>query len=84
MQNDNLIDLYSVGHEEVTRTMCTNKGVEVPFQHTLHLLGPQGEVVRASVLFDGCAMVSVMCATIFEKVKHRLGVVLQGPVLGTA
>ena len=71
-QNDNLIDLYSVGHEEVTRTMC-NMGVEVPFQHTLHLLGPQGEITRVSALFDGCAMASVMCATIFEKVKHRLG-----------
>lgn len=71
-QNDDIINLYSVGHEEVTRTMC-NMGVEAPFQHTLQLPGPQGEVVRVLVLFDGCAMVSVMCATIFEKVKHRLG-----------
>jgi hypothetical protein len=70
--NNNLIDLYSVGHEEVTRVMC-DKGVEVPFQHTLRLLGPQGEIVRVSALFDGCAMVSAMCATVFEKVKHRLG-----------
>ena len=70
--NDNLIDLYSVGHEEVTRAMC-QEGAEVPFQHTLRLLGPQGEVVRVSALFDGCAMVSAMCATIFDKVKHRLG-----------
>src|SRR5882762_3226611 len=52
--------------------MCDN-GVEVPFQHTLRLLGPQGEVIRVSALFDGCAMVSVMCASVFEKVKHRLG-----------
>jgi hypothetical protein len=70
--NNNIIDLYSVGHEEVTRVMCNN-GVEVPFQHTLHLLGPQGEIVRVAALFDGCAMVSAMCATVFEKVKHRLG-----------
>ena len=70
--NDNLIDLYSVGHKEVTRAMC-DKGVEVPFQHTLRLLSPQGEIVRVSALFDGCAMVSVMCATVFNKVKHRLG-----------
>ena len=72
VQNDNIVDLYSVGHEKVTREMC-NKGSEVPFQHTLRLLGPQGEVVRISALFDGCAMVSVMCVSVFEKVKHRLG-----------
>jgi hypothetical protein len=72
MQNENLVDLYSVGHMEVTRKMC-NMGVEVPFQHTLRLLVPQGEVVRIAALFDGCAMVSAMCATVFEKVKHRLG-----------
>ena len=71
-QNDNIIDLYSVGHEEVMRAMC-NTGIEVPFQHTLCLLGPQGEIVRVSALFDGCTMVSAMCASVFEKVKHRLG-----------
>ena len=71
-QNNNNADLYSVGHEEVTRTMC-NTGIEVPFQNTLQILGPQGEIVRVVALFDGCTMVSVMCTTIFEKVKHRLG-----------
>ena len=71
-QNNNIVDLYSVGHKEVTRVMC-DKGVEVPFQHTIRLLGPQGEIVRVSALFDGCAMVSAMCATVFQKVKHRLG-----------
>jgi hypothetical protein len=70
--NDNLIDLYSVGHEKVTRAMC-DTGVDVPFQHMLHLLGPQGEIIRVSALFDGCAMVSAMCTSIFKKVKHRLG-----------
>jgi hypothetical protein len=30
MPNDNLIDLYSVGHKEVTRSMC-NIGIKVPF-----------------------------------------------------
>jgi intracellular sulfur oxidation DsrE/DsrF family protein len=29
MQNDNLIDMYSVGHKEVTREMCEG-GIEVP------------------------------------------------------
>jgi hypothetical protein len=72
MPNDNLIDLYLVGHKEVTRSMC-DTGIEVPFQHTLTLLGPQGENIRVAALFDSCAMVAVMCSTIFEKVKHRLG-----------
>ena len=72
MNNENIVDLYSVGHKEVTRTMC-NMGAEVPFHHNLQLLGPQGEIIRVSVLFDGCAMVSAMCAMVFEKVKHRLG-----------
>jgi hypothetical protein len=71
-RNDNTCDLYSVGHKIVTRSMC-DTGVEVPFQHTLHLFGPQGEIVRVAALFDGCAMVSAMCATVFERVKHRLG-----------
>ena len=71
-QNNNVVDLYSVGHEDVTRIMC-NKGIEVPFQNTLQLLGPQGEIVRVAALFDGCAMVSAMCVTVFQKVKHRLG-----------
>ena len=31
MQNDNIVDLSSVGHEEVTREM-SDKGVEMPFQ----------------------------------------------------
>ena len=70
--NDTIVDLYSVGHEKVTRSMCST-GIEVPFQNTLRLLGPQGEIVRVSALFDGCAMVAAMCVTVFEKVKHRLG-----------
>ena len=70
--NDNVINLYSVGHKEVTRDMC-DTGVEVPFQHTLIILGPRGESIRVSALVDGCAMVAAMCTTVFDKVKHRLG-----------
>src|SRR5271168_3179256 len=65
MQNNDIVDLYSVGHKEVMRAMCET-GIEVPFQHTLQLLGFQGEVVRVSALFDGCTMVSAMCTTVFE------------------
>jgi hypothetical protein len=70
--NNNVVNLYSVGHKEVTRDMC-ERGVEVPFQHMLLILGPQGETVRVAALFDGCAMVGAMCVTVFDKVKHRLG-----------
>ena len=72
LSNENIIDLYSVGHEVLTREMC-NKGVEVPFKHTLQINGSQGEVVRVSALFDGAAMVAAMCQSVFERVKHRLG-----------
>jgi hypothetical protein len=70
--NYNVVDLYSVEHKEVTRAMC-DVGTEVPFQHTLFLLSPRGEIVRVAALFDGGAMVAAMCVTVFEKVKHRLG-----------
>lgn len=50
-----------------------NKGIEVPFKHTLWILGPQGKVIRVLAVFDGAAMVAAMCKSIFEKVKHRLG-----------
>ena len=71
-KNENLIDLYSVGHEMIMREMC-DIGMEVPFKHTLQLKGPQGEIVRVSALFDSTAMVAAMCQSVFEKVKHRLG-----------
>ena len=70
-END-IIDLYSVGHESVTWNMCT-QGVEVPFKQGIQLYGPKGEVVRVEGLFDGGAMVAAMCTSVFEKVKHRLG-----------
>lgn len=71
--NKNIIDLYSVGHEVVTREMY-NKGAEVPFKHTLQISGPQGEIVRVSALFNSAAMVAVMCLSLFKKVKHKLGI----------
>ena len=42
-END-IIDLYSVGHESVTWNMCT-QGVGVPFKQGIQLYGPKGEVV---------------------------------------
>jgi len=67
--NDNTIDLYSVGHESVTRSMC-NQGVEVPFKQGIQLHSLKGEVVWVEGLFDGGAMVAAMCTSVFERVKH--------------
>lgn len=64
-------NLYSVGHEVVTCT--TRLSEEVPFLHSVTLLGPSGEHVRVRALFDGGAMVGAMFSSVFEKVKHRLG-----------
>ena len=66
---NNIIDLYSVGHESVTWNMC-NQGAEVPFKQGIQLYGPKGEIVRVEGLFDGGAMVAAMCTSVFEKVKH--------------
>ena len=67
----NVIDLYSVGHESVTRKMCS-EGTEIPFKQGIQLHGPKGEIVRVEALFDGGAMVAAMCSTVFRKIKHRL------------
>jgi len=39
----------------------------------LSLEGPKGEAVRIRGLFDDGALVNVMCSTIFDKVKKRIG-----------
>ena len=72
LKNENLIDLYLVRHEAVTRGMC-NEGQEVPFKHMLRIKGPQGEIVRVSAVFDSAAIMAAMCQSLFEKVRHRLG-----------
>jgi hypothetical protein len=71
--NANVIDLYEVGHKTVTRTMCEDPETEIPFSHQIKLHGPQGEIVRLQALFDGAVMVAVMCVSLFNQVKHRLG-----------
>jgi hypothetical protein len=71
--NMNIIDLYEVGHETVTRELCNDTETEIPFAHQIKIHGPQGEVVRTPALFDGAAMVAAMCTSLFNIVKHRLG-----------
>ena len=66
--HDDIIDLYSVGYPKTTRGT-----EEVPFIHNIEILGPKGEINRVRALFDGGAMVGAMCASVFHKVKHRLG-----------
>jgi hypothetical protein len=66
-----IVDLYSVGHPHTSKPQLEN-GEAIPFIHRIELEGPQGEIVRIRALFDDGAMVSAMCTSIFEKVKHRL------------
>ena len=68
-----IFDLYEVGHESVTRKMCTEAETEIPFAHQIKIHGPQGEITQVSALFDGAAMVAAMCTSLFNHVKHRLG-----------
>ncbi|KAG2053254.1 hypothetical protein BDR06DRAFT_830568, partial [Suillus hirtellus] len=44
-----------------------------PFLQFTSFLGPNGEIVRVQALFDEGAMTSVMCKSVFERIKHRLG-----------
>jgi hypothetical protein len=45
---------------------------ERPFVYEVQLLGPKGKIVRVHMIFDDSAMICVMCAQIFKKVRHRL------------
>ncbi|KAG2742820.1 hypothetical protein P692DRAFT_201653941, partial [Suillus brevipes Sb2] len=60
-----IIDLYSTDGGEAQN--CK------PFLHHVAFTGPQGETVHVKALFDEGAMVSAMCATTFDSVKHHLG-----------
>ena len=63
-QNENLIDLYSVGHTSVCEQWKPGKD-KVLFKQLLQLKGPQGEIVCISALFNGGAMVGAMCTSVF-------------------
>jgi hypothetical protein len=61
-----IVNLYSAD-EEQSRNTC------LPFLQNIEFTGPQGEIVRVTALFDKGAMISAMCTSTFNKVKHRLG-----------
>jgi hypothetical protein len=61
-----VIDLYSMD-EEGTHCNCQ------PFLHYIAFAGPKGEIIRVKALFDKGTMISVMCTTVFNSVKHHLG-----------
>jgi hypothetical protein len=66
-----VVDLYLAGHPQTLKTQLES-GESVPFMHQIILHGPQGELIRVKALFDDGAMVGVMCASIFNQIKHRL------------
>jgi len=61
-----IVNLYLAGEEQP-------QNAYLPFLQNITLAGPKGEAVWVTVLFDEGAMVSAMCSSFFEKVKHRLG-----------
>ena len=66
-----VIDLYSTG--DANNKALVDQNPCQPFLQHISLAGPHGEIVRVKALFDEGAMVSAMCATLFQQVKHRLG-----------
>ncbi|KAG2135238.1 uncharacterized protein EDB93DRAFT_1107202 [Suillus bovinus] len=62
----NVSDLYSTAEEK------DNKQWYLPFLQYTSFLGPQGKVVRVKALFNEGAMMSIMCSSVFNNVKHRL------------
>jgi hypothetical protein len=65
-----VIDLYSMENNE--RNLRRNQHC-TPFLQFTSFLGPHGKIVRVQALFDEGAMTSVMCKSVFERVKHHLG-----------
>ena len=64
-----MINLYTVEGPEAEQR---EKKPERPFVHEVQLHGPKGEAVRTCAVFDGSAMISAMCTTVFGQVRHRL------------
>ena len=63
LYKDQTVNLYSTSVEQPNTA---------PFMHNICLLGPKGERIRVRALFDDGAMVSAMCSTVFNMIKHRL------------
>lgn len=65
-----IIDLYST--EDVKSNALRGQPCR-PFLQNISLAGPNGENNRVKALFDEGAMVSAMCTSVFNHIKHRLG-----------
>jgi len=63
--NSIVIDLYCMESED-------GQSRTIPFQYTIELHGPQGEIVRVKSTFDDGAMVNAIDRRWFERIKHRL------------
>jgi hypothetical protein len=62
---ENIVDLYSMEGE-------ANYKKTVPFQHTIELYGPQGEILWLKSTFDDGAMVNAIDLWWFQRIKHCL------------
>lgn len=61
-----IVSVYSAD-EEWSRNQCA------PFLQNIAFAGPKGETVRTTALFNEGAMISAMCTSLFNRIKHRLG-----------
>ena len=64
-QQYDIVDLYATDDGDANPN-CQ------PFQQYISFEGPQGEIVCIKALFDEGAMVSAMCTSTFNRIKHRL------------
>ncbi|KAF8226895.1 hypothetical protein L208DRAFT_1164438, partial [Tricholoma matsutake] len=60
-----IVDLYSMKSEDKQRN-------SEPFQYTIELHSPQGEIIRIKSTFDDGAMVNTVNLSVHQKSKHRL------------
>jgi hypothetical protein len=70
MEECNVFDLYST--EDMKSNEPNNQSCR-PFLQYVSFAGPKGKIVRVKVLFDEGAMTNVMCSSVFNRIKHRLG-----------
>jgi hypothetical protein len=61
--------VFSINSSKETEELNESK----PFLHQVQFHGPQGEIIRVQANIDDGTMKEVMSATMFKKVKHRLG-----------
>ncbi|KAH9924247.1 hypothetical protein B0H21DRAFT_678791, partial [Amylocystis lapponica] len=71
--NNSLLVYTLRAHPGLLSITSTSNHASTPFLHSLVLHAVSGEATHIKGLFDNGAMVSVMCTSLWAKVRHRLG-----------